>query len=191
MSINTLYDHQHDELIEKAIGYLVKNIHETGHNPKPVILHSIRAGMILLQYGYSSDIVVATLLHDLLEDTEVIFDELQLEFGEKIANIVLANSFDTSIENKEAQFKDTFKRCIDFGKEALLVKSADIFDNLSFFIYAKKNIEGRIRNDEYLVSKISYFIDISKNILEGDTIFDMLVERFNHYKYILQSVSYN
>ena len=57
-------------MVEKAIKYLVDAIKQSGHNPKPVILHSIRVGLFLFNQNYNQDIVIAAILHDILEDTD-------------------------------------------------------------------------------------------------------------------------
>ena len=58
----------------------------------PYVVHPIRVTLILRAAGYSEfdneDLLVATLFHDLLEDTDLSFEELELQFGNQIASIV-------------------------------------------------------------------------------------------------------
>lgn len=59
---------QEDNLtIEKAIIYLVKNITETGNNPKPVITHSLSMTFMALEFGAHINIVLGCILHDILK----------------------------------------------------------------------------------------------------------------------------
>ena len=51
-----------DELMNHAIEYLSMALSATGHNDKPVLLHSIRVGFHLYHLGYSEEIVLAGLL---------------------------------------------------------------------------------------------------------------------------------
>ena len=44
--------------------------------------------MSLYSSGYSRDIVIASILHDLLEDTDVTYDELVMRYGTPVADIV-------------------------------------------------------------------------------------------------------
>src|SRR4030065_106782 len=88
---------------------------------KPVVLHSIRVGMYLYNRAYPKDIVIAGILHDLLEDTDVSFNDIKEKFGEKIARLVQACSFDAAIKDKKEQYNEVFARCLKEGKEALLV----------------------------------------------------------------------
>jgi len=119
----------HDEQIEEAITFLVFAIHKTGHNPKPVVLHSIRIGVHLYNLNYRKDIVIACILHDVIEDTKTPIEEVRSLFGETVSTLVEANSFDETIDDKVERYKETFDRCRNAGRDALIVKAADIFDN--------------------------------------------------------------
>lgn len=162
-------------LMNNAIEYLSIALNTTGHNDKPVLLHSIRVGFHLYDLGYEEDIVIAGLLHDILEDTETTRNDLQDKFGIKITQIISANSFNTLIEDKTEQFKDMFKRCVVYGKEALVIKAADILDN-SNYIQFVSNKEMR----EWLLFKMKSFIDISRELIETEDIWIKLDEKYNN-----------
>ena len=95
-----MQDPEVDKEIEEAIKFLVFMIHESGKNPKPVILHSIRVGLHLYNHGYDKDIIISAILHDILEDTEITIDEIKTKFGSNVAELVKANSVDEVIESK-------------------------------------------------------------------------------------------
>lgn len=152
--------------VEKAIIFLVNSVQQSGHNSKPVILHSIRVGMYLLNHYYPPETVVAGLLHDLLEDTSVTADQLKENFGETIAKIVEANSFDATIRAKIAQHKDTFDRCVKEGKDALLVKAADILDNAPYY--------GLGNDRSYGIEVINNFLNLARPYLKEEPVFSDL-----------------
>ena len=54
----------------------------------PYIIHPVSVGFLLSQAGCNDDLVVAGILHDTAEDTDITFDEIQEEFGNKIKKIV-------------------------------------------------------------------------------------------------------
>lgn len=54
----------------------------------PYILHPMEAACIVSAMTRRSDLIAAAMLHDVLEDTPVTYEELREEFGEKIADIV-------------------------------------------------------------------------------------------------------
>ena len=65
-----------DLKVEKAVKFLVKAIETSGNNSKPVILHSIRVAFFLEKESYSNNVVVAALLHDLIEDSATTLKEI-------------------------------------------------------------------------------------------------------------------
>ncbi|NLB72839.1 MAG: HD domain-containing protein [Firmicutes bacterium] len=54
----------------------------------PYITHPVGVSAILAQYGYEENLVIAGLLHDVLEDTVVTATELEKGFGEDVASVV-------------------------------------------------------------------------------------------------------
>ena len=162
-----------DKQIEEAIKFLVFTIHESGKNPKPVILHSIRVGLHLYNLGYEKDIVIAAILHDVIEDTDVKIEEIESKFGKKIAKLVEANSFDESIEDKTERYKENFERCCKAGRDALIVKAADFFDNADYYNLASTNELAK-----WLLEKLKYFIDNSKSELKDEILYKKLVKKY-------------
>lgn len=55
----------------------------------PYITHPVSVSAILAQHGYGEELIIAGLLHDVLEDTAVTAVELEKRFGEDIALLVL------------------------------------------------------------------------------------------------------
>ena len=162
-----------DKQIEEAIKFLVFAIHETGHNPKPVILHSIRVGLHLYKLNYDKDIVTAAILHDVIEDTDTKIEEVKSKFGDKVAKLVEANSFDESIEDKTERYKENFERCRKAGKDALIIKAADFFDNADYYNLASTNELAK-----WLLEKLKYFIDNSKEELKDEALYKELVKKY-------------
>ncbi len=162
-----------DKKTEEAIKFLVFAIHKSGKNPKPVILHSIRVGLHLYNLSYDKDIVIAAILHDVIEDTDVKIEEVETKFGQKIAKLVEANSFDESIIDKTERYKENFERCRTAGKDSLIVKAADFFDNADYYHLASTNGLAK-----WLLEKLKYFIDNSKNILQDEALYEELVKKY-------------
>jgi guanosine-3',5'-bis(diphosphate) 3'-pyrophosphohydrolase len=123
---------------EKAVRMLCENLplSEIGSR-KPILFHDIRVGVYLYENNYSRDIILGGLLHDAIEWSKITEKILRDEFGEEVAKIVLANTKDRSIENSDERIVDLVKRCVEVGKDALIVKAADTLD--SFKHYTKTN----------------------------------------------------
>lgn len=145
-------DLEGNKQIEAAISFLVESINATGNNPKPVILHSIRVGNLLYDFGYAQDIVIAGFLHDVLEDSDVEFPEIKDKFGEQVALLVQANSFDKTITDKVGSYEELFDRCVKAEKEALVVKCADLYDNADYCL-----IDENGDPNNWWIEKCEYF----------------------------------
>jgi (p)ppGpp synthase/HD superfamily hydrolase len=159
-----------NEQIEEAITFLVFAIHNTGHNPKPVILHSIRIGIHLSTLTYRKEIVIAGILHDVVEDSETSLEEIRSTFGEYVSTIVAAKSFDETIADTVERYKETFDRCLNAGRDALIVKAADIFDNADYCCSGN--------NNAWWIEKMRYFIEISQDILSDESIYQELRAKY-------------
>lgn len=57
-------------------------------SPTPYIAHPVGVAMLLQQYGFPEDWVIAGLLHDTLEDTSLPLSTIRREFGDEVAGIV-------------------------------------------------------------------------------------------------------
>ncbi len=55
---------------------------------EPYICHPIEVAKLVVEFGLDCDSVLASLLHDIIEDTDVSFDDLKSKFGVEIANLV-------------------------------------------------------------------------------------------------------
>jgi (p)ppGpp synthase/HD superfamily hydrolase len=54
----------------------------------PYVQHAVAVGMILDRLGFSEDVVIAGLLHDLVEDTATTIEQVHDEFGAQVAETV-------------------------------------------------------------------------------------------------------
>lgn len=90
-------------MINKAIKYATKK--HKGQNRKgkdvPYIVHPLEVFNILYRMGADENLLIAGLLHDVLEDTDTTADELKAKFGEDVAELVLAHSEDKSLPWQE------------------------------------------------------------------------------------------
>ncbi|MBM7552023.1 HD domain-containing protein [Thalassobacillus pellis] len=96
---------------------------------EPYITHPIRVADILMEAGFSDEVVCAGYLHDVVEDTNVTLNDIQHAFGNSVANLVAAHT-----EDKKKSWKERKQHTIDTVKTGSLeVKSlivADKLDNL-------------------------------------------------------------
>ena len=115
----SLKDVNLEKEMDMALHFVSRNLDESGHNSKPVLFHCFKVSTILYELGYSKDIVISGILHDLLEDTDISYEDICDSFGEKIAGCVLAVTFDSKITDKLEQARKMFLNCIKFGNEKI------------------------------------------------------------------------
>lgn len=58
----------------------------------PYITHPVHVSLILARYGFSDQVVIAGLLHDIVEDQDYPLALIEAEFGDEVAEIVAALS---------------------------------------------------------------------------------------------------
>jgi (p)ppGpp synthase/HD superfamily hydrolase len=170
-----------DKEIEIAIKFLVHSIESTRErNEKPVIMHSIRVGLYLYDKGYDKTIVVAGILHDLLEDSDTSLKEIEKNFGKDIAELVQANSFDKDIpektaEDKKKRYSQVLERGLAAGKKALIIKAADILDNSYYYYLASdRNLH------KWLLEKMRDFIKHTSPIIKEESVWNDINEQYNN-----------
>ena len=84
-----------NEQLDRAISFATKAHKEQFRKTDPslpYIYHPISVGFILLRAGFSDEIVIAGILHDVIEDCGVKPEELKSIFGDKITEWVEAVS---------------------------------------------------------------------------------------------------
>ncbi|MBQ9180677.1 bifunctional (p)ppGpp synthetase/guanosine-3',5'-bis(diphosphate) 3'-pyrophosphohydrolase, partial [Candidatus Saccharibacteria bacterium] len=132
---------QDSERVKKAVE-MAKKAHEgqfrkTG---EPYIVHPLAVKKILEEWGMDEDTVIAGVLHDTVEDTDLTLKDIEKEFGESVAFLVdgvtkLSTARDgmRDIDTYLPETKDNFLRLmIALGDDirVLIIKLADRLHNL-------------------------------------------------------------
>lgn len=108
-----------NELIAKALRIAALAHKDDTRKGKelPYIVHPVEVAMILQENGMEDDIIIAGLLHDTLEDTELTKNEVEKEFGKRIADLVVAAS--EKLEKRdETDWEERKKHTINYLKNA-------------------------------------------------------------------------
>lgn len=158
--------YQTSKEIEKAIVFMVDAINMSGNNPKPVILHSILVGLSLTKLNYPTHVIQAGFLHDTIEDSSTNIENIKDKFGNKVASIVAACTYDNSIQNKKEQYKDAMRRATEVSKEAIIVMAADLIQNEPYY--------NQDDFTQYPWDKIIYFIEFTESYLKDEPIWNNL-----------------
>ncbi len=124
------------EIIEKAIDYAYSK-HEGQYRKtgEEYIIHPLSVAIILTTIKADKDTIIASLLHDVLEDTPTPKEELENLFGKTVANLVdgvtKINSINVSTENE--YLTNYYKKIIVGMSEdvrVIIIKLADRLHNM-------------------------------------------------------------
>lgn len=82
------------DLLDRAIVFAVKAHHNTERRGKgfPYIVHPLEAVEIVATITPDQELLAAAALHDTIEDTDVTVEDIRREFGDRIAELVHAES---------------------------------------------------------------------------------------------------
>ena len=166
-----------ENLINEAMLFTAKHFNESCHNfGKPVYFHCVKVAMKLYELNYNEKIIVGGILHDLVEDTDCTIEQIKENFGCEIAKLVQAVSFNSDIKDKFERSKQMIDTCVRYGKDALIIKSIDMYENGRFFhLVTNKDVK------EYLVKKYDYFAKVAEPII-GDE------PAFKYYKQLANTI---
>lgn len=141
------------DLVKKATEYAAEQ--HLGQTRKdeantPYINHPIALANLLTNYAgiNDTDVIVAALLHDTVEDTSTTVEEIEELFGTKIRDIVIEVTDDKSLpspERKRLQIEHAAK----ISYEAKLVKLADKICNLQDILASPPRKWSLQRKQEY------------------------------------------
>ena len=128
---------RHDiKLIQKAYEYAkAKHGDQLRKSGEPYIIHPVQVAYTLAELGLDEDTICAALLHDVLEDTDTSYEDLEKEFNEEVAYMVdgvtkLSKLQYASVE--EQQVENYRKMFLAMGKDTrvILIKLADRLHNM-------------------------------------------------------------
>lgn len=127
---------EHLDLIEDAFQY-AKSKHDgqMRKSNEPYLIHPIAVANILADYHFGPSTIISGLLHDVLEDTDTEYDEIQGLFGDDVATIVSGVTKLTQLDftSKEKAIAKNHQKMILAMTEDLrviIVKLADRLHNM-------------------------------------------------------------
>ena len=101
----------------------------------PYVSHSVATAEIILEQGMDEDSVIAALLHDVIEDTELTYEDVKKQFGAPVAGIVEGVTKLTRVQytsHEEEQAENLRKMLIAMAKDirVIIIKIADRLHNM-------------------------------------------------------------
>src|SRR5262245_35003756 len=126
------------QLVQKALVFAAKRHagQQRKYTSEPYLAHLINVARIVATVSTKENMIVAALLHDVLEDTDTTVADVIAEFGDDVAILVLALTDVFTKENwmnfNRAQRKEMERvRLSKVLADAQTIKVADLIDNTS------------------------------------------------------------
>ena len=127
------------DMVKKAY-YFAEEAHkdQKRESGEPYIIHPVAVAEILAELGMDTNTIVAGLLHDVIEDTEISYDETVELFNAEIANLVegvtkLTKLGEMEYKTKEEQQADNVRKMLlAMAKDirVIIIKLADRLHNM-------------------------------------------------------------
>lgn len=111
-------------------------------NNVPYISHLAAVAFVLCEGGYSQDVIVAGVLHDILEDTSFTAEDVEKNFGSKVLQMVVAVTEHKGLPWQERKTK-YLEQLSKASEEAKAISAADLLSNrLSNLLGLRKGLNA-------------------------------------------------
>ena len=137
----------------------------------PYIAHPVAVGMMLAQHGYDEDVIMAGILHDTVEDTDVTMEDLRRDFGDTVADLV----DHCSEQDKSLPWEERKKRYIEHLKtapqEAQAISCCDKTHNMMSMLDSGPVIwEKLTRGKEIQISRYGQMLSVFQETLPPEMV---------------------
>ena len=125
------------DLLDRAIIFAVQAHHNTERRGKgfPYIVHPMEAVEIVATITSDQELLAAAALHDTIEDTDVTVEDIRREFGDRVAELVHAESdqFTEGVSEEDSwhdRKQAAIDRLRDASRDAKIVAMGDKLSNM-------------------------------------------------------------
>ncbi len=177
------YKIEFDESIEKALNFCIF-YHEGQYRKsgEEYAVHPILVAYIVANYGGDKEMIIAALLHDVVEDTECTIEQIKDEFSASVANLVegltkiveirdenlAPSNLGVKLANSALSFRKMLVASIE-DVRVLVIKLCDRLHNILTIEALRPQKQKRIAEETLVVyAPIAHRLGIStiKNVLE-------------------------
>lgn len=183
VSRTLMYSYRIEQAL-RAATILHKDQVRKGTIPIPYVSHLFAVTMIVADYTDNEDVIISSLLHDTLEDTDYTPQELQDDFGGTVREIVEAVTEPAGDQSAALSWKEKKQH---YGKllrkappEALIIAAADKIHNMRSIVEEYYDDHVRFMADfgGNIEDRVLMYQDISNAINRG--LKNDIIHEFNH-----------
>lgn len=168
-----------------------------GSMPYPYITHLLSVAFILQEYTDDEDVIIASLLHDTLEDTDYTQKELESDFGPIVCELVKTVTEPKEIKGKKLTWiekKQAYADQLKKGpREAVLIAAVDKIHNFRSMVEEYFDKHELFMQDfgGKLSDRLEMYQIIANNInkrIEGPLLaeFNHVFDQFKEFIYTVQ-----
>lgn len=100
----------------------------------PYIMHPVHVAIILLRHGFDEAVVMAGLLHDVVEDCDIAIEEIEDNFGARVATLVgyvteRKQSADAKPRPWRVRKEEQLEKLREMDQDGAALKAADALHN--------------------------------------------------------------
>ena len=183
-----LYSEKDQEEINTAFLYAKKGHQgQKRKSGEDYITHPLHVAIYLAELNFDIETIKAALLHDLVEDTEITYQDIKKTFGKEVADLVDGVTKLDKIKynsREEAKADAIRKMVIAMSKDirVLILKLADRLHNIETIEFHKKWTQEKIANETlYVYAPLAHRLGLQtiKHKLE-DISFEILHDKQNN-----------
>ena len=161
------------ELINKAI-YFARKYHgdQKRKSGELYYTHPLEVAYMISDYNLKTDVIAASILHDIVEDTAVTLNMILETFGQRVAEMVNRLTRDRP-DGTKLSVKEIIRMAYKNGdKEVLLIKIFDRLHNLQniHFLTADKQIKVAKETLNTVLLAATYLEDINIEFIIGNIV---------------------
>jgi len=184
----SLYSEKDQEEINTALLYAKKGHQgQKRKSGEDYITHPIHVAIYLAELNFDIETIKAALLHDLVEDTDITYQDIKTAFGKEVADLVDGVTKLDKIKynsREEAKADAIRKMVIAMSKDirVLILKLADRLHNIETIEFHKKWTQEKIANETlYVYAPLAHRLGLQtiKHKLE-DISFEILYDKQNN-----------
>lgn len=189
-------------LIQKALDFAIgAHKEQCRKRGEPYVVHPICVACIVAYYGGDEAMICSSLLHDVVEDTHFSIDEVRVEFGDEVAQIVdaLTKIVELREENIPRSITNAkiLTQALSFRKvllasihdvRAIFIKICDRLHNMLTLEALSEHKQKKIAEETLVVyAPIAYRLGISsiKNALEDQSFYYLFREEYQKIQVFL------
>jgi len=186
---------------------------------EPFLIHVVNVANALAQLGMETEVLVAAILHDVVEDKQVMLDDIQKRFGSEVAHLIdgvakmkfieeLNDKSDKTI-NTQHQVERLRKMLLAMAEDVrvVLIKLADRLDNMRVLLHHSVDKRQRMARETLdlfapLANRLGIWQikweleDLSLRYLEPETykklallLDERRIDRENYIEQVIKSLS--